>query len=105
MSTRTAAQGKGKSAETVTLGKSSAKSPRHDPATRPSAASTSSNKISRVLRYLQRANGATLSQLMAFTGWQAHSVRAVICGLRKEGISIVRSREKGRQSVYRAGKA
>ena len=62
-------------------------------------------KTDRVLAHLRRAKGATLAQLMASTGWQAHSVRAVICALRKQGISIVRAKAKNGVTLYRAEKA
>jgi Protein of unknown function (DUF3489) len=61
-------------------------------------------KTNLVLNQLHRAKGATITQLMASTGWQAHSLRAVICGLRKQGISIDRSKAKNGITVYRAEK-
>jgi hypothetical protein len=39
--------------------------------------------------------GATLEELMAATGWQSHSVRAGMTGLRKQGHSIVRTTGNG----------
>jgi hypothetical protein len=64
--------------------------------------SSTKTKVDLVLTHLRRANGITLAQLMASTGWQAHSVRAVICGLRKQGISIVRFNTKNGATAYRA---
>ncbi|MBL9063019.1 DUF3489 domain-containing protein [Tabrizicola sp.] len=36
-------------------------------------------------RSLQDPGGASMTSLMAATGWQAHSVRAALSGLRKKG--------------------
>ena len=42
-------------------------------------------KIDAVLDLLRRAKGATLAEITGSTGWQAHSARAVLTGLRKKG--------------------
>src|SRR5438309_2123385 len=57
-----------------------------------------------VLRLLQRENGATLAELMAATGWQAHSVRGFISGtLRKKlGLTIERHGEGGYRTTTTA---
>lgn len=59
-------------------------------------------KAGNILAQLRRVNGASINQLTASTGWQAHSLRAVISGLRKQGISIVTSKAKNGATVYRA---
>lgn len=48
-----------------------------------------------LLGLLARDDGATLPELMAATGWQAHSVRAVLTGLRKSGIMLEKSIRDG----------
>lgn len=48
-----------------------------------------------VLALLARDDGATLSELMTATGWQAHSVRAVLTGLRKSRIMLEKSIRDG----------
>jgi hypothetical protein len=60
-------------------------------------------KIARVLAMLQRPSGATIDALCKATGWQAHSVRAALTGLRKAGHEIERSEadSKTGKSVYR----
>lgn len=58
-----------------------------------------------VLTLLSRAKGATIEQLQDATGWQAHSIRAVISGLRKKGMDIARSQAKDGTTLYRVGKA
>jgi DNA-binding transcriptional regulator PaaX len=47
-----------------------------------------------VLRLLSRKSGADLAALQQATGWQTHSVRAAISGLRKAGHVIERTRSK-----------
>lgn len=47
-------------------------------------------KSSAVLTLLQRDKGATLSELVEATGWQPHTTRAVLTGLRKKGHTIER---------------
>ena len=48
---------------------------------------------------LQSPNGATLAALMEITGWQAHTVRAVLSRLRKKGWAVMR-RSEGMATVY-----
>jgi hypothetical protein len=50
---------------------------------------------------LARPKGARINELQKATGWQAHSIRAAITGLRKRGITITRSQDNG-VTVYRA---
>ena len=49
-------------------------------------------KINTVLALLQREEGATLDELCEATGWQPHSTRAALTGLRKKGHVIARTR-------------
>ncbi len=49
---------------------------------------------------LRRAEGASIDDLTSATGWQAHSVRAALTGLRKRGYDIERNFESG-TSRYR----
>lgn len=49
-------------------------------------------KIGSVTRLLRGKNGATLDQLVKETGWQKHTVRAALTGLRKKGHTIRRER-------------
>lgn len=53
-----------------------------------------------VLELLQRAEGASLDELIAATGWLPHSTRAALTGLRKKGHAIERSKTDDR-TVYR----
>lgn len=57
-----------------------------------------------ILAMLSRAKGATIEQLQEATGWQPHSVRAVISILRKKGTPIVRSQGKDGTTLYQVEK-
>lgn len=53
------------------------------------------SKLDLIAERLRAPLGATLEELMAATGWQSHSVRAGMTGLRKQGHSIVRTTGNG----------
>jgi hypothetical protein len=59
-------------------------------------------KIHTVLTMLSREGGASLADLIGETGWQSHTTRAALTGLRKKGITITRERDAGGASIYRA---
>ena len=61
-------------------------------------------KIGQVLVVLKSEDGATLDQLIAVTGWQPHTVRAVLTSLRKKGHVIISARGEG-ACVYHASNA
>jgi hypothetical protein len=44
---------------------------------------------------LKRPEGASITDLTAATGWQAHSVRAALTGLRKRDIAVASERQDG----------
>src|SRR5687767_2030585 len=73
------------------------------PAAAPAApAKSTGGKIGLVVGLIQRSGGATLPELMAATGWQAHSVRGAIAGAIKKtlGLTVISTKsEAGR--VYR----
>ena len=50
---------------------------------------------------LASKEGAGIAALMAATGWQAHSVRAAMSGLRKQGMVVIRTVSAEGGSVYR----
>jgi DNA-binding MarR family transcriptional regulator len=49
-------------------------------------------KSATVLALLQREQGATLAELVDATGWQPHTTRAMLTGLRKKGHTIERGK-------------
>lgn len=58
-------------------------------------------KASKVEALLARKSGATLEQMCETTGWQAHTCRAFMSGLRKKGQDVVRETGKAGKSIYR----
>ena len=56
-------------------------------------------KADTILDLVQRPTGASISELTKATGWQPHSVRAALTGLRKKGREVVRTKDD--QSVTR----
>lgn len=60
-------------------------------------------RLGQITELLQRTGGASLNELCAATGWQAHSVRGAIAGaLKKKGHSITSERINGARR-YRIG--
>jgi hypothetical protein len=59
------------------------------------------SKKSAIVALLERPDGAAIGDLAAATGWQQHSVRAALTGLRKEGKELVRSKDAGGITHYR----
>ena len=58
---------------------------------------------SRLVRaMLERKEGAAIDELVSSLGWQAHTVRAAITGLRKKGYVITSAKSKDGKTVYRA---
>lgn len=76
---------------------------RAKPAVSPVAlkAPTSISKSDTVIELLLRTKGATPLELSAATGWQPHSVRAFLSGLRKKGRSIGREPRQVGPAAYR----
>jgi hypothetical protein len=60
-------------------------------------------KTDKVHKMLTRPQGASLDKICAATGWQPHSARAALSGLRKAGHAIERTRPDGKHkmSIYR----
>jgi hypothetical protein len=54
-----------------------------------------------ILALLQRSKGAAISDLIAATGWQVHSVRAALTGLRNEGKELLRNKDEAGITLYR----
>ena len=58
-------------------------------------------KSETVTRLLSREKGATIDELVKATGWQPHSCRAFLTGLRKKGNAIVREDRGDGKTAYR----
>ena len=70
-----------------------------DPAPAPGKPRPSS-KIAVIAALLRRSEGATLDELTGATGWQPHTTRAALTGLKKKGHEIEREKVDG-TSHYR----
>lgn len=57
------------------------------------------SKISQVIDLLRRKQGALLTDIVAATGWQRHTARAALTGLKKKGHTI-ESRRADKQTTY-----
>lgn len=52
-------------------------------------------KLALVIEMLAKPQGATIGEIVGATGWQPHTARAVLTGLRKRGFVIERGRVDG----------
>ena len=59
------------------------------------APAVSTTKIGAVITLLEREEGATLAEMTEATGWQSHSLRAALTGLKKKGMTIEKSKRDG----------
>jgi len=57
-------------------------------------------KASVVEELLAREGGASLEALCKATGWQVHTCRAFLTGLRKKGREVIRASDKDGKSIY-----
>ena len=62
-------------------------------------------KAAIVGKLLSRPRGASLSDITGATGWQAHSIRAFLTGLRKKGVNLEREQRRDGATGYRIVKA
>lgn len=60
-----------------------------------------SKKSDILLKLLKRPKGARLQDLQKATGWQAHSIRAALTGLRKQDFLIDRHKTPSGETVYK----
>lgn len=63
-------------------------------------------KHAAIVKLLRRKKGATVAEISAAIGWQAHSVRGAISGAikRKYGLPVRSATEGARGRVYRIGR-
>ena len=61
----------------------------------PSSEPSRPTKQALVLAMLRSEHGATLAQLVEATGWQQHTIRAALTGLRKKGHTIIKDKLEG----------
>ena len=70
-------------------------------ASSPCAAPKPPSKQAQVIALLEQPEGVTLAAIVAATGWQPYSARAVLSGLRKGGYNISSDKPEGGERVYR----
>lgn len=56
-------------------------------------------KAARLVALLEAPGGASLAEMAAALGWQAHTIRAALSGLRKAGRRVERQ-SRGGETVY-----
>jgi hypothetical protein len=62
-----------------------------------------STKLAAIIDAMRHPGGATIAQMMAGTGWQAHSVRGAISGMirKRHGYEVVTEKGADGQRAYR----
>lgn len=58
-------------------------------------------KQARLIGRLRRRQGATVSDLARLLGWQPHTVRAALTGLRKKGLEVTGTKTDRGTTIYR----
>ncbi len=58
-------------------------------------------KTAIVRKLLSRPRGASLGDITSATGWQAHSIRSFLTGLRKKGLALEREQRRDVSTSYR----
>ena len=81
--------------ETITAPEKALASTLPASAARPAANSAIAKKL------LARTRGATIAEIQAATGWQPHTVRAFLSGLRKARRTLVKEERKSGETSYR----
>jgi hypothetical protein len=73
-----------------------------DPATPKPIAIRTGTKQAQIIALLQRPEGASIAEIVAATGWMAHSARGLISGaLRKKlGLDVIVATAAGRGRIY-----
>jgi hypothetical protein len=72
------------------------------PASTTAASVKPGTKQARLVDHLSRPSGASIADLGGLLGWQPHTVRAALTGLRKKGYQITNAKDATGVSVYRA---
>jgi hypothetical protein len=81
----------------------SAKQRRAQPEQRAAAKTKSpQTKLDKIAAALRAPKGATIAQLTALTGWQAHSVRGALSGALRKGRGLaITSSKSGAERIYK----
>ena len=73
------------------------------PGTRQPRGHRDGSKEALVIDLLRRPDGATIAQIMAATGWRAHTVRGLFAGALKKrrGLAVTSEKPQGGERIYR----
>lgn len=66
-----------------------------------SGARATPTKLTQAAQLLSRAGGATMAELGTASGWQPHSIRAMLSGRRKKSVVLVKETCKSGDCCYR----
>ena len=58
------------------------------------------SKQAKLVKMLSQKNGVTITKASEVLGWQAHTTRATLTGLKKRGYLIERQDRDGKDSLY-----
>ena len=58
------------------------------------------SKLDKLVRMLSRKSGVTIAKASKSFGWQPHTTRATLTGLKKRGYLIDRKDRVGKESIY-----
>ncbi len=72
------------------------------PARRDGSGVKPSSKQVKLVEQLSRPKGARIRDLVSLLGWQPHTVRAALSGLRQRGYAVARSKNEQGETIYRA---
>ncbi|QEW25847.1 DUF3489 domain-containing protein [Roseovarius indicus] len=86
---------------TKTASKKAGSAERKRPGRKSQGAAPRNPKTALVREMLEGEVGASLDDLCKATGWQPHTVRAALSGLRKTGNVINRTKNDAGKSIYR----
>ena len=96
------APAKAKSGRKAAPAKKAPKTAKAAKAAKPEAGTREGTKTAQLLVMLQRKSGATLSEIMDATGWQAHTVRGFMSGTMKgAGYEVESFKPEGGERTYR----
>jgi Protein of unknown function (DUF3489) len=96
------APAKAKSGKKATPAKKPAKGAKSAKPAKMESGARHGSKTEQVLELLKRLDGATLSNLMKATGWQAHSVRGFLSGTvgKKMGLEVRSTKSENGERIY-----
>jgi predicted ArsR family transcriptional regulator len=71
----------------------------------PVVSGSANSKVALLIRLLTRAEGATLDQMVAATGWQPHTMRASLTRLKARGYMVTSEKVDGIRTYRASGPA